>query len=385
MEFAAWAYAWDLLDEGVESAATRLRDIGVTEVNLATNYHHVQAFTPHNPERRTFFAKASSYFQPGDEYGDLAPVPHEEMEGNDWVREVAEDLAETGVSLNSWTIGVHNSRLGMRHPEATIENAFGDHLVFGLCPSKPAAHNYLANVVSDLAGRDTFERIELESFDYFHGSGFGWHHDKFHAQLGDLGEFLFGVCFCDDCRANAADAGVDADRAKSVVRETVDGIVAGDVPHGTNVTGWLRTHPSVEAYVDVREETLVSVFADVARAAGGADVGYYLGVLPVGQTWMAGVNPHAVGDHLDYFTVAAYESSRAEVLDCLHEADALTPGVPLHAGLLPGHPAVQDRDTLVDIVDGLAASGVPRVSFYNYGLLPERNLDWIADATSAHR
>jgi hypothetical protein len=77
MEFATWAYAWDLLDEGVESAADRLEEIGVTEVNLATNYHHVQAFTPHNPERRTFFAKASSYFQPGEDYGDIEPVPHE--------------------------------------------------------------------------------------------------------------------------------------------------------------------------------------------------------------------------------------------------------------------------------------------------------------------
>lgn len=384
MDFATWAYAWDLLDEGVESAAARLREMGVTEVNLATNYHHVQAFTPHNPERRTFFAKASSYFRPDDRYGTLEPVPYEGME-TDWVAEVAEGLTGTGVSLNSWTIGVHNSRLGMAHPEATIENAFGDHLVFGLCPSKPDVQAYLTNVVSDLAARDEFERIELESFDYFHGTGFGWHHDKFHARLGDLGEFLFGLCFCEDCRANAADAGVDVDRARATVRQTVDDIVAGDVPHTADVGAWLRAHPSVDDFSAVREETLAGVFRDLDRAAGAADLGYYLGLLDVGRTWMVGADPHALAEHLDYLTVAAYESSREAVLDALREADALTPDVPLHAGVLPGHPPVHDEATLTDIVDGLADAGVPRVSFYNYGLLPERNLEWIAAATEPHR
>jgi hypothetical protein len=58
--------------------------------------------------------------------------------------------------------------------------------------------------------------------------------------------------------------------------------------------------------------------------------------------------------------------------------------IPVHAGLLPGHPAVHDRQTTVDIVDGLVEAGVERLSFYNYGLLPERNLDWIADALESH-
>ena len=55
MDVAIWAYPWDLLDEGVETVADRLHAMGVDEISLATNYHHVQAFLPHNPERRTFF------------------------------------------------------------------------------------------------------------------------------------------------------------------------------------------------------------------------------------------------------------------------------------------------------------------------------------------
>jgi hypothetical protein len=385
MQFALWAYAWDLLDEGMSDVVGRLRELGITELNLATNYHHVQAFTPHNPERRTFFAEASSYFQPGEGYGTLEPIPNETMGDADWVAEIAAELAGTAVSLNSWTVGVHNSRLGMRHPEATIENAFGDDLVFGLCPSNPAVQTYLRTLVADLADRNQFERIELETFDYFYGTGFGWHHEKFHARLGTLGEFLFGLCFCSDCRGHAADEGVDVDRARSVVRETVDGIVAGDVPHDAAVGAWLRAHPAVSGYVDAREETLTALYRDLDRAAGSASLGSYVGLLSVGRTWMQGVDLHALADSVDYYTVAAYESSREAAVDCLHEADALTPEIPLHAGVLPAHPVVEDGDTLAAIVDGLVEAGTPRISFYNYGLLPERNLYWIADATEPHR
>lgn len=380
MEYAMWIYPWDLIDEGVQAVADRMLDIGVTELNLATNYHHVQAFTPHNPERRTFFARASSYFQPSDRYEKLAPVPNETMGDADWTGLIAERLAETGVSLNAWTVGVHNSRLGFAHPDQTIETAFGDHLVFGLCPSKPAVQAYLTNLVADLSERGVFERIELETFDYFYGTGFGWHHQKFHARLGTLGEFLFGLCFCEDCRANAADAGVDVQRAQSIVRKTIDGIVADEIPHDASVGAWLRSHPAVADYADVRCETLTSLYSDLNEAATTADLGYYAGLVGVGQSWMQGCDLHALAEHVDYYTVPTYESSPKSVVDRFTEADALCPDIPLHGGLLPGHPAVEDGETLAAMVSGLVDAGASRLSFYNYGLLPVRSFDWIETA-----
>jgi hypothetical protein len=384
MDVAMWAYAWDLLDEGVGSVVDRLDAIGVDEISLATNYHHVQAFLPHNPERRTFFARASSYFQPGDGYGELAPVPNEAMGDEDWLDRIIAGVEDSPLTLNSWTIGCHNSRLGMRHPDATLRNAFGDSLAFGLCPSNPRVRRFLTALVDDLDGRGCFERIELETFDYFYGTGYGWHHDKFHAELGTLGEFLFGVCFCEHCRANAADAGVDVESARETVREAFDGIVAGAVPAGTDPGAWLRANPTVADYLAVRTGTLDSLYAELADGTD-ADLGYYFGLLDVDRTWMHGVDGHALADHLDYYLVPAYESSREDALATVAGADALTPDVPLHAGVLPGHPAIHDPDTLTDVVTGLADAGVPRLSFYNYGLLPEANLEWIERAIDAVR
>ncbi|WP_396613829.1 hypothetical protein ACH9L7_18305 (plasmid) [Haloferax sp. S1W] len=378
MEFAIWAYPWDLLEEGPDRVATQLSNLGIDELNLATNYHSVQAFSPHNPERRTFFARASSYFQPGSEFGRLEPVPYEGMTG-DWVDEIAAQLSD--VRLNSWTVGCHNSRLGMRNPDVTLTTAHGDDLVFGLCPSNPDVQDYLTALVRDMAARDHFDRIELETFDYFYGTGFGWHHQKIHAQLGTLGEFLLGLCFCDHCRSTASDAGIDVEQARKTVADTFDSIVAGTVPADLSPELWLREHDTVADYVDIREETLADLYAELSSASGSTPLGYYVGAPEPGREWMVGADLERLSEHVDYYCLPAYESSREAVMNAYRTVDALAPDVPLHVGLLPGHPAIHDEATLVEIIDALRAEGVPRVSFYNYGLLPERSLDWIRAAT----
>ncbi|TYL36166.1 hypothetical protein CV102_23780 [Natronococcus pandeyae] len=383
MKFATWAYPWDLLDEGVDDAVDRLNEIGIDEINLATNYHTVQAFLPHNPERRTFFADASAYFQPG-EYADVEPVPNETMGDGDWLETIASELEDRDIALNSWTVGCHNSRLGMERPELTLTNAFGDDLAFGLCPSNPAVQQYLVDLVGDLDDRDTFDRIELETFDYFYGTGFGWHHDKFHARLGPLGEFLFGVCFCDHCRSNASDAGVNVEQARAACRDTVDAIVDGGLSRDVDVAGWLRDHHPVAAYLDVRERTLVDLFADI-RSAVDAELGYYVGFLSPDTAWKHGADLERLAEHVDYYTVITYESSAGEAAAAMRTADYVTPEIPLHAGILPGHPEIHDEVTTRQVVDAVIDNGAERVSFYNYGLLPDRNLDWITSATEPYR
>ena len=383
MEFAIWAYPWSLVDEGVEQAARRLERIGIDEITLAMNYHAVQTYHPRGTGRSTFFAQASAYFQPDGEYGRLEPVPNEQMGEDDWLAEIANGIADTSLALNSWTVGCHNSRLGMANRDLALENPFGDRLVFGLCPSKPAVQRYLTALVADLDTRAPFERIELEQFDYFYGTGFGWHHQKIHIDLGDLGEFLFGLCFCDACRANAADAGVDVEQARAQCIETLDAIAADELASDIGVAAWLVHHPSVRSYVEVRCETLADVFADLRREVD-ADLGYYLPNLAPTDAWKYGADPKRLAATLDHHVALAYGSNRTEITDCVRTARSLT-DTPVHAGVLAGHPAVENRATLVDVVDGLANAGVERVSFYNDGLLPERNLDWIETATEPHR
>lgn len=379
MEFAVWAYPWDLIDEGVESVTTRLAKMGITELNLATNYHSVQTFNPHNSERKTFFARASAYFQPSDDYGELHPVINPVMGENDWLDEIADGLEGTPLSLNSWTIGSHNSRLGMKNRDMTLQTPFGDPLVFGLCPSHPDVREYLLNIVTDLNSRGYFDAIELETFDYFHGSGWGWHHQKFHAELGSLGEFLWGLCFCDHCRENANNLGVDVAAANDACRNAILDITEGELESDTDINKWLDSHPSVRTYVEARKESLDSLYEKLRRQVT-ADLGNYVGMAGVENSWIHGLDLEAHGEYFDYYTLMAYEPSAEETVEAYKIATNLSPNTRVDVGLLPAHPTVNDGKTVIDQVEKLVDAGADRIAFYNYGLLPERNLEWIADA-----
>lgn len=385
MDFAMWAYPWDIRDEGIPATVERLTDAGINEINLATNYHAVHSFSPTNPGQRSYFAQASSYFQPSAEvYGDLTPVPAEQMGDNDWVAEITHSLDDSPISVNAWAVGCHNSRLGLSHPDLTITSPHGDSLPFGLCPSQPAVRAYLMGLVLDLSSRWEFNRIELESFDYFFGSGLSWHHDKVFVDLGKLGAFLLGLCFCDECRAAAADDGIDVDAVQQTCVETIDAISAGKLPSSLDPLQWIRSHPRVAEYVSTRERILEDLYADL-RDTVETELGYTIGMLDIGDEWLFGADLTSLGSHVDYYTALAYESSGTAAAASIRAADAVTQDVPIHAGIQPGPPVVDDGKTVSEIVADLVKTGTDRISFYNFGPLPDRSFDWIKDATAPYR
>jgi len=182
----------------------------------------------------------------------------------------------------------------------------------------------------------------------------------------------------------ARDAGVDVKRARRTVREAVDAIVEGTVD-GDDPDGWLDGHPTVAAYAAVRERTLEGLFERLAEAAGDADLGYYAGMPEPGASWMVGADLERLAAHVDYYVAPVYRSSRDAVVTDYETVVESAGDVPVHAGVLPGHPHVDNKETVVDVVDGLAAAGAERVAFYNYGLLPDHTLEWVGAATADHR
>ena len=382
MKASMWAHPWDLVDEGPEQAAQRLATIGIDEINLATAMHSVQTLNPHNPERKTFFADASIYFQPDhDRYGAITPDVNPTMGDADWLRETADGFADAPVDLNSWSATFHSSSLGRQHPDATIESPFGDSLVWGLCPSNPVVQEYGRALTTDLAERDIFGTIEMELADYQYGTGYGWHHQEWFTRMGPLGEFLFGLCFCDHCRERAREAGVDVDSARDNTRAGLTDRFEGRIPHDIDVGGWLAEHPSVDAHADIRRETLLSLFEDFDSIIDPADFGYYLKMGGLGDdrmgiehSWKHGLDLGRLSDLLDTVTVLAYHQDPTVVRDDVNVTRTFFDDT-VRAGILAGSPITHDRAALRSQVE--AAVDADELSFYGYGVLPDRNLSWI--------
>jgi hypothetical protein len=132
-----WAYPWDLVDEGSDSVADDLIEMGIDRPHLAANYHTVEAFCPLNPVRKTVFADAGAYFQPQHDYGEIAPVPPSTMGEDDWVATVVDDLEDSALDVGALVVGCHNSVLGTEHEEYAIARPFGDPLDSGCVPHNP--------------------------------------------------------------------------------------------------------------------------------------------------------------------------------------------------------------------------------------------------------
>lgn len=383
MQIGMWAYPWDIVDKGPETVVEELVDIGVDSLYVAANYHTVESFSSHNPERKTFFTDAGAYFQPEQSYGDIAPAINPEMQdaGEDYIKQIADAVEDSPLQFNAWVVGCHSSTLGMKHEEYALRSPFGDRLAFGLCPSQPAVQEYLTTMLSDI-DRYGFEDMLLETFHYFHGSGWGWHHEKFHTDIGELGEYLLGLCFCEECQANATDAGVNVEAARERSQDAILQLAEGGLSSEISAKEWVKNNEAVEEYSKVRKETLNSLYPELTSATD-ANIGGFIGMNGVNNSWMLGLDLETLQHTVDYFTLMDYMPETEEVVNTYEATTDRITSAPVRAGILPGHPIVDTEEAVTDQITALSKIGADEITIYNYGLLPERNLDWVKKAIKA--
>ncbi|MGO8183063.1 hypothetical protein AB9F40_33880, partial [Rhizobium leguminosarum] len=71
-------------------------------------------------------------------------------ERGDMLETLVQGSEATGLKVSCWTVCLHNSRLGMLHPDHVTRNAFGNPNYYNLCTSSPAARAYAVTLVRDI-------------------------------------------------------------------------------------------------------------------------------------------------------------------------------------------------------------------------------------------
>ena len=402
MKTSMLAFATDLRDEGIATVLDNVQNrAGVDGLTMAVAYHDARDLFPHNPVRKVRYLEGGAVFFPPDatRYGGLQPLVSELVRSGDPLGELCEAAGERGMRVNAWAVFLHNDRLGFSHPECATQNAFGDRYLTDLCPANPDVRMYARTLASDIARYDV-STILSESL-HFHGLGHGYHHERYFEELGAVGAYLLGLCFCEHCLQATRQSGVDAEMVHRSVRDELERRFAG----GGNENPDALTREDLEpfggeetlGYLDVRTETVTSLVDEVSTAASGGDVGFAVLDLcgaekgfatghPEGEAapaigWQLGIDHAALSVVCDTVSATGYAADPGRLNLDLDAYQSLVPDASrLGLVLRPMPPDCRSAENLAAKVALARERGLGRLDFYHYGFCRLDALDWVRQA-----
>ena len=377
-----WCYLWDLVDEGVDDVLDRLKgEAGATGISVATSYHSVDQLRPHaGVKPRTFRSPGGAQFQPhAAAYAGtrMRPVVATWLKKSNPLATVADACAKRGLKLRGWTVCCHSSVTVGRHADCSVKDVLGDPYPTWLCPINPDVREYLRAMVEDLTEHYHFDTIELErpSFDAHPHSHA---HHKIGFALGEVGRWLYNLCFCESCRQAAKRNGVDAEAAARSAKVTLERLFTDGTPIGQPLDEFVANDPMLRAYVDWRCEQVTSLVRSIKQSCRGRVV-----VHRAGERYQAATDWPAIAGVCDGLLRNCPYPDRQGVMEAVVREvfDDTSDMAGVELGFNACTPPCPDSETFVGAVSHAARLGVRSVNVYNYGMLPLNRMDWIRRAS----
>ena len=379
---------------------------GLGGVTMAAAYHHGRDIFPHNPARKVHFLEGGTvFFQPTtSRYRGLTLQPRVSTlaRESDVLADLCRESAARSLRTRAWTVYLHNYTLGEAHPECACRNAFGDAYLTDLCPTNPEVRAYVNALTADISSKGV-ATIVAESL-HFHGLQHGFHHERYFIELGPLGRYLLGLCFCEHCMAAAHRRGV---QVESLVKETrrelehrFQSAPEREEPELVRERVGAFAGGELSGYLETRSDTVVSLVAEAEHAAAAEGAGFafidlsgaikgYANGRPQGGpapeiAWQFGIDVAGVADAGGQVEAIAYAADPERVRLDLSAYRFIVGGDRRLSAIM--RPMAPDCDSAGNLAAKLAVatdSGVTEVSFYHYGLMRLESLDLIRSALNA--
>ena len=376
---------------------------GIGGVTLAASYHHGRDIFPHNPVRKVRFLEGGTVFFRPDRrrYRDLVlqPIVSKLAEQSDVLEDLCTAAAARSMRVRAWTVFLHNYSLGEANPECACRNAFGDSHLTDLCPSNPDVRAYVAALSADIASRGA-ACVVAESL-HFHGLEHGFHHERYFVELGALGRFLLGICFCEHCMAAARSRGVDADGLRDETRRELERRFAQTPPAepaelDEDEAGRFAGS-ELGGYLSARAATVASLVAEASEAAlahgagfafidlSGAVKGYATGRPQGGAAptiaWQFGIDVGAVAAACGQVEAIGYAADPERVgFDLAAYRALIGDRIRLSVILRPMAPDCDSPENLARKLAIAQDAGAVESGFYHYGFMRLDSLDLIRAA-----
>ncbi len=383
---AILTYAWDLAEHGTSNAVQSFVDMGLDTVSIAGTYHAGKFLRPQGKNGKVYFPEdGTAYFRHDDaRYGAIKPQPNSLLTQTDILRELCENSA---VATNVWLVLLHNTTLGMQHPDCVVRNAFGDPYFYNLCPSAPAARTYAIGLATDVTESYPVSGISLEA-PGFTPYAHGYHHEMSFVRQNAWFEGYMGLCFCHHCVAHAAGQGIDAEALKRRVARDLANYLDSDVdlPQDMALAFWqadVQGDEDLQAYLRFRSGQVTSLVAEIRdRVRKDANVAVIPSVArPTGGAWYEGSDLRALSKATGVIEACFYEPSADRIAADLFDLKLRVAADTTIRGILrPSFPDIDNKAEFLAAIDLLVSGGVTDLAFYNWGHLRRRNLEWIGEA-----
>jgi len=276
--------------------------------------------------------------------------------------------------LVSWTIGTHNTRLGLLHPELTQQNVYGDRIPHALCIGNSEVREYLKALCRDLATNYPLWGIQLESFGWM-GFAHGHHHERDLVGLNSFEQELMAHCVCPACSDNATKAGVEMAKVKATIKTVLDGTFREapqrpkNHPHSM---AELESHsPEVKKFNDWRKTFSDSFIVEIKTESLKGTSCRLLLQSPFDA---------ALAAVADGFACGAYQKTPAETLKICRAGHAAVPknweGL-FQCFIQLGMGIPESEKQLHGIIEAVRGGGCNGINFYNLSESPPKMLGWL--------
>jgi len=387
----AFTLPYTFFREPAAKVITDLKSHGLTGINLALNYHASRDFLLRQGPQLEYLSDGFHYYKADKsnyESGAVTPSDFDQLPSNQLLENVLSEAQKQDFEVNAWAVYMHNSAIGMTHPESTVTNVFGNRFLSELCPVNKAVQGYAVGMTKDLASRGV-KSIMAESL-HFHGARHGEHHERFFMELSPVTEFLYSLCFCKDCKGNfAGNADVLADKIKSQLQIVFDD---KDPWLGKVLSKELLAEilgPEILDYLIARESAVAELYQKVVSVAHESGVKFkYEDQSPLldinsaktlDRSWELGIDNQKISKIVDTFEPLIYRTS-PEGVESLASNYLKDISAPVSAILRPTFPDCTEEQNLIAKVKALSELGINEIDFYLLDTFRPRDLKWIKRA-----
>jgi hypothetical protein len=393
MRTTTYCYPWDLARLGVVRTLGEIKDHGFDAIDLAANYHPIDALTSRGGMNLFSDARGAVYFPAQQKgYARIKPKVHSAEISAAWP-EAAKEAARIGLALNSWTITLFQPWICDAHPDCARVLPWGDRSGSGLCAANPDVRAYLVTLCADLSDQFGVALFRLEGV-LSHSFDLDWLRPRSLVRISPLARTLSNLCFCPSCKARGSGAGIDVAALQVRVVGAIEAEIA-DAPGSEERAAMLAADIDLlsfaESHVlasielvrevtsrighvaavscnavtpyraligDAREDVLLTGFIQASTQAD-------LNVLnPVGNALVAALNKKVENPR------------RLSALYVTIRNPTVTTAVQM---------AASGPDRMLENLQASADVGARELSLYNYGLLPDTDVRSFMDAVGQLR